>query len=305
MPQNQKFGAPYVVVFIPAYNEEGSIGRVIEVIKKNYQGGIPRDYVLDVIVTDDGSKDKTSEIAKSLGVRKVVRHPVNKGLGASTRTSMQTAFEMGADIAVKIDADFQHDPEDIDKVIRPILDDQADAVFGNRFAGGLQYKMPLHRAWGNRFFSWLTGQLTGLEVNDGQTGLMAFNRRYLSVFTILRDYNETQQLIIDSWGKGMRVIEVPVLFHKRTSGKSFISWKYPFRVIPSIVRTYINVKPFRTFVYLGLFVFLLGLAIGIRWVIGYNTGFFGDEAATILLISGVQIVMFGFVADIIVHKRNN
>jgi len=300
--QHQKFNAPYVVVFIPAYDEEESIGRVIDVIKENYQGHASRNYVLDLIVVDDGSTDRTVEIAHKKGVRKIIQHPRNKGLGASTRTAMQTAFEMGADIAVKIDADFQHDPEDIDKVVAPVLEDRADVVFGTRFKGGLQYKMPLHRAWGNTFFSKLTGLLTGLDVTDGQTGLMAFHRRYLSRFTILRDYNETQQLIIDSWGKGMRVIEVPVLFHKRTTGTSFISWRYPFKVIPSIVRTYVNVRPMRTFFIIGSIILFLGLIVGIRWVTG-STGVFGDTTAVILIITGIQVIFFGFLADVVIHRR--
>ncbi len=301
MEIHQKFNAPYVVVFIPAFNEEGSIGRVIEVINKNYRGEKSRNYVLDIIVVDDGSTDKTVEIARNNKI-KVIQHPVNKGLGASTRSGMQRAHEMGADIAVKIDADFQHDPEDIDKVIKPILEDRADAVFGSRFLGGLQYKMPLHRSWGNKFFSWLTGKLTGLNVTDGQTGLMAFNRRYLSVFNILRDYNETQQLIINSWGKKMRVMEVSVLFHKRTTGKSFISWKYPFKVIPSIVRSYIHAKPLRAFFFTGLSITVLGVLLAISWFLG-SDWLFGDETATILIITGTQIILFGFLADIVIHKR--
>lgn len=302
MPIHEKYGAPYVVVFIPAYNEEDSIGRVITDIKKHYQGEGARNYVLDIIVIDDGSKDRTIEIAKELGVRRIVRHPINRGLGAATRTSMQTAYEMGADIAVKIDADFQHDPEDIEKVIRPILEDRADCVFGTRFRGGLQYKMPLHRSVGNRWFSWLTAKLTGLPVTDGQTGLMAFNRRYLSHFTILHDYNETQQLIIDSWGKGMRVIEVPVVFHKRTTGKSFISWKYPRKVLPAMFRTYIYVRPLRAFLGIGLTVLLVGLAIGVL-AFFHVWEFFGPISATIFIVVGVQITLFGFLADIISKKR--
>lgn len=302
MTVHQKFNAPYVVVVIPAYNEESSIGRILDVITKNYHGDVYRDYVLDVIVVDDGSKDRTTEIAREMKAKRVVRHTANRGLGAATRSGLQTAYEMGADIAVKIDADYQHDPEDIERVIRPILEDRADCVFGTRFLGGLQYKMPLYRSFGNRFFSWLTGRLTRMEVTDGQTGLMAFNRRYISRFTILRDYNETQQLIIDSWGKGMRVIEVSVLFHKRTAGTSFISWKYPFKVIVSILRSYTHARPLRVFLSIGLSIMLTGIAIGILWVAGL-TQFPGDETASILIVVGAQIILFGFLADIIKHNR--
>ncbi|NTW99529.1 MAG: glycosyltransferase family 2 protein, partial [Geobacteraceae bacterium] len=239
---------PYVVVFIPAFNEEGSIESVIRKIQEHYvRTPEVRGYRTEVIVVDDGSTDRTVAISRAAGVQTVVSHIKNRGLGASTRTAMQRAYEMGADIAVKIDADFQHDPDDIDKVVRPIIDDVADSVFGTRFRGGLQYTMPVTRAVGNRFFSWLVSKLTGLVVTDGQTGLMAFGRKYLQQFTIIADYNETQQLILDSYRKNMRIIEVPVLFHKRTAGKSFISWRYPFKVLPTILRHYVRIHPLRVF----------------------------------------------------------
>lgn len=298
----QKYTLPYVVVFIPAHNEEGSIGKVIDMIKNKYQKSPNLNYVLDVVVVDDGSRDRTSQIAKEMGVRKVVSHPANYGLGAATRTGMQTAYELGANIAVKIDADFQHDPGDIEKVIRPILDDRADCVFGSRFMGGLEYKMPLHRAWGNKFFSWLTGKLTGLKVTDGQTGLMAFNRRYLEIFNIPKDYNETQQLIIDAWGKKMRIMEVPVVFHKRTTGKSFISWKYPFRVLPNMLRMYIHFRPIKFYTTIGLLFILLGVATGVL-ILTANIRFIGDATVSILIIVGVQIIFFGLLADQISKKR--
>ncbi|MFH0798851.1 MAG: glycosyltransferase family 2 protein [Pseudomonadota bacterium] len=302
MDDHRKFNMPYVVVFVPAHNEEGSIGRVIEAIDKSYRGDAPRDYVLDIVVVDDGSSDETARIARQMKVKRVISHPYNRGLGAATRTGMQVAYEMEADVAVKIDADFQHDPEDIERVIRPILEDRADCVFGSRFLGGLQYKMPLYRSLGNKFFGWMTGTIIKQKVTDGQTGLMAFNRRYLSRFTILRDYNETQQLIIDSWGKGMRVIEVSVLFHKRVSGQSFISWKYPLEVIPSILRACAHANPLRVFLTLGLAVTLTGVLIAAAWISGL-TRFPGDAAASILIVVGAQIILFGFLADIIKFNR--
>ncbi len=302
----EKYHLPYVVVFIPAYNEEDSIGRVIEMTKDQYKGPnqIQNDYVLDIIVIDDGSTDRTSEIAREHGLR-VVHHPKNQGLGGATRTALRTCYEMGATVGVKIDADFQHDPEDIDKVVRPILEDRADSVFGTRFKGGLEYKMPLYRDWGNKFFSWLTGLITGLKVTDGQTGLMAFHRRYLKIANLTQSYNETQQLIIDSWGKHMRVTEVPVLFHKRTTGTSFISWKYPLIVLPNMIRLFIHFKPLRFFLPVGVLSIIAGLVIAI--LMTYNNGdpvgIFGNASVAIFILAGLQIMFFGMLADQIGKKR--
>ena len=290
-----------ISIIIPAYNEEATIGRIIDTIKETYKER--KGYKLEVIVVNDGSRDRTTKIALERGVR-VITHPSNRGLGAATRTGMETAREMGADIAVKIDADMQNPPEEIDKVIRPILEDKADCVFGSRLMGGLQYKMPLYRDWGNKFFAWLTSFITGLKVTDATTGLIACHKRYLQVFNIIKDYNETQQLIIDSWGKHMRVMEVSTIFNERKSGQSFIkfSFKYPSIVIPTMLRMYIHFKPLRFFFYTGITCLILGLLAALYLTFN-QSAFFGDASVSILVIVGFQIIFFGLLADQISFKR--
>ncbi|MAF13885.1 MAG: glycosyl transferase family 2 [Parcubacteria group bacterium] len=302
----ERFNLPYIVVFIPAYNEEESIEEVIRKIKETYQGPNQKDFVLDIIVVNDGSKDNTFEAAQKAEVRKIVNHPYNKGLGAATRTGLQTALEMNADVAVKIDADMQNDPKDIETVVRPILDDQADSVFGSRLMGGLEYKMPFYRDMGNKFFAWLTSKITGLKVTDATTGLMAFHKRYLKIFTIIKDYNETQQLIIDSWGKHMRVMEVSTVFHERKTGQSFIKigFKYPGIVIPTMIRMYMHFKPLRFFLTTGLIFIIVGILGGLHIIFnGGETTLFGDAAVTITTILGFQIIFFGLLADQVSYRR--
>ncbi len=235
---------PSVIVFVTAYNEEGAIARTIDAIHDE----LAQDkyaFRFETIVIDDGCTDSTCDIARKKGV-KVISHQRNRGLGACTRTGMQSAFEMGADIAIKVDGDAQYVMRDLEKMIRPILDGKADVVFGSRFLGNVLYKMPVHRAYGNAFFSWLTGFLIGTKVTDSATGLIAFHRRYLSQFEILVDYNATQQLLINSWGRNMRVTWVPIDFRPRESGRSFISWKYPFRVVPAMLRSYFHARLLRS-----------------------------------------------------------
>ncbi len=300
-----KFNLPYVVVFITAYNEEGSIANVIKGVQEAFVGGEGPDYILEVIVIDDGSKDKTVEIARQTGIKKIVTHPYNRGLGAATRTGLQTAYEMGADIAVKIDADAQFPPEEIENVVRPILEDGADCVFGSRFKDSPEYEAAFYRRWGNKFFAWLVSKITGLKITDAATGLMAFHRRYLEVFTIIKNYNETQQLMIDSWGKYMRIMEVPVRFYPRKTGNSFIKFglKYPANVLPVMFRMYIHFKPLRFFLSVGFLFIILGVLAGINLFIGYGDPFFGDAAVAVCIIVGVQIIIFGLLADQISYKR--
>ena len=231
-----------IVVFIPAYNEEQKIAETIRQTVSAYKNSSDKGYEVEIIVIDDGSTDRTIEKAEHEGVR-VFSHSVNFGLGAATRTGMQQAFEMGADVAVKLDADLQHDPKDIEKVIMPILRDKADIVWGSRFAGTIHYEMPLYRRWGNRVFTFLMNILTNYKITDAQTGLMAYGKRYLKNFQIITNYNPPQQILLDASSKYMRYEEVPVEFYPRTSGSSFVSLKYPFKALYGIGRLIIYANP--------------------------------------------------------------
>ncbi len=244
MTKQNGWDVPYVVVFVVAFNEEGAIARTIDEIHEELaQEKYP--FRSETIVIDDGSTDATVDVARDKNV-KVISHQRNRGLGACTRTGMQSVHEMGAEIAIKVDGDAQYVMRDLEEMVRPILDGKADLVFGSRFLGNVLYRMPFYRVCGNAFFSWLTGLLIGTKVTDSATGLIAFHRRYLSQFQVLADYNVTQQLRIDSWGRNMRVVEVPIDFRSRETGRSFISWKYPFRVVPAILRSYLHARSLRS-----------------------------------------------------------
>jgi len=286
-----------LVIFIPAFNEEKSIGKVIAEINKLCKKN--RKYKTKIIVVDDGSTDNTVKIAKKVGANRIVKHPYNLGLGAATRTGMRTAYEMGADIAIKTDADLQYDVTDIEKIIKPIIDDAADIVFGSRFIGKIYYKMPRYRKFGNWFSTLLVRTLTGLPVTDTTTGLIAFSRRYLSRFQIIGNYNETQQLIIDAWRNHMRIMEVPIFFKPRKTGKSFISLKYPFKVIPTILRLFLHANPLKVFVPAGLLFLITGIWYSIMTIIKYENI---TTLGSLLILFGIQIIFFGLLADLISKK---
>lgn len=295
----EKYTLPYVVIFIPVYNEEEALPHTIENVLNEISGEHQKDFVADIVVIDDGSKDKTREVALASRAKRVISHPKNKGLGAATRTGMQAAAEMGADIAVKIDGDFQFDASDIEKIIQPILEDRADVVFGSRFLGGRDYYgKEMYKKIGNKVFSWLTSKIVGMKITDAQIGFIAFHKRYLKIFNIIGNYNETQQLLIDSWGKHMRVIEIAVLIKQRATGKSFINWKYPCIVLPNMMRAFIHFKPLRFFFFSGVFLLLVALVLGLIALISPVIGIAQlDMIIVILVIVGFQIIFFGLLAD--------
>ncbi len=299
-----------VVVFIPCFNEEETIEEAITKTKEIYRDSTAKGFKVEILVVDDGSTDKTLKKAKALGVDKIVSHPTNLGLGAATRTGMQTAFEMDADVLVKLDADLQHDPKDIENVAKPLLEDKADICWGTRFKGGMRYKMPLVRMLGNHFFTFLMNWLTDYQISDGQTGMIAFNRRYLGIFEIMGNYNCPQQLLIDASFKHMRYTEVPTVFHQRTTGSSFVTFKYPFKAMSYIAWVLIYANPLKSFSLIGLTLISVSLAIFLAWIIATSfrlydiTSYLPTNTCLLLFLSGVQAIFFGLLADMIMRKRN-
>ena len=296
---------PLVVVFIPAYNEEADIAEMIRRAREALSDTEGQGFEIRILVVDDGSTDNTSREAEAAGADRIVRHKANRGLGGATRTAMETAFEMGADVAIKLDADHQHGPEDIPTCVRPLLDGEADVCWGYRV---MTYDRPLMLTMGNRFFTWLMNRLTRYRITDAQTGMMAFNREYLSQFEILSNYNPPQQLLIDAWRKNMVYTEVPVSFHPRQNGDSFVSLKYPFTVLVNIVRIMFYGNPFKVFSMLG------GGMLGLSFLLlACSLGLFAASVAPsvrpalgvlglVLFLGGLQTVYFAFMTDYIRFK---
>ncbi len=197
----------------------------------------------------------------------------------------------------------------LEEVILPILEDRADICWGSRFAGSINYKMPLIRLWGNKFFTWLMNKLTSYEISDAQTGLMAFGRKYLEKFEIHGNYNPPQQLLIDANCKSMRYTEVPVNFDPRVTGESFVSAKYPFCVLMNILRILVYANPLRVYSYIGLSFMSLSVLYFLFTNIGLKMGwdmtiFIIENLSLALLMIGLQAFFFGLLADMIMKKRS-
>ena len=184
-----------VWIVVPAYNEERSIGGVLDALH--------REGWRDMIVVDDGSRDRTAEMAREKGAV-VLSHPQNMGLGAAIRTGLKAAIERGADCAVTSDADGQHDP----KAVREMVDslDGADFVVGVRYFTDI----PLNKRVGNFILNFITLMLGGV-LTDSQSGMRALNRRALELLGIRSNrYGVSSELIIRANRLGLRIKEIPV-----------------------------------------------------------------------------------------------
>ncbi len=295
-----------LVVMIPSYNEEEMIASVIREIPRS----IPGVDTVEVLVINDGSTDRTVEEARRAGADMIISFKKNKGLAPGFRAGLETALAMGADIIVNTDADGQYDGTEIPKLIRPILDNKADFVLGSRTKGTIE-EMPLQKTIGNRMATWVTRQVSGLPVSDGQSGFRAFTRDAAMRLNVMSDYTYVQETLIQAANLGLVYTEVPILFRKRTGGSSrLISniLNYAKRAGLTILRSYRDYQPLRTFLMIGLVLVVLGTIVGLRPLLYYlstwTLAYFGSAILSILLlIVGFNVIALGLIADMLKTQR--
>lgn len=299
-----------LIVIIPAYNEAGTIGRVIQKIPKN----IENINEIRILVVDDGSTDDTAKIAKETGAI-VISHASNEGLGATFSDGISQALKMDADIIVNIDADDQFDSNDIPLLIQPVLGGRADMVMGSRFKSGQKIpNMSGLKYLGNRFFIWLINILTGKKFTDTQCGFRAYSREAALNLNLFGGFTYTQEALLDLVEKNKRIVEVPVrvVYHpERNSKISGSLFNYGIQALVIILRTFRDYYPLKFFGLPGLIIsgvgFIGALYSFLFWfVTGYTTPvrtlFF---SAVTLLILGFLLVILALIADMLKRIRRN
>jgi len=198
-----------LVVLMPAYNEEANIEKAVL--------GVPRKIngvkEVQILVIDDGSNDKTADLALNGGANKVVSHKRNMGVGAAFMTGIRNAISMNADIVVTVDADVQFESKQIQELIVPILNRQLDVVIGSRFLNGRPKNIPKVKMFGNKVFSKIVSWLVGQKLSDTQTGFRAYSKEALLNVSIVNDFTYTQEVLIDLKFKGLRIGECQSKYH--------------------------------------------------------------------------------------------
>jgi glycosyltransferase involved in cell wall biosynthesis len=218
---------------VPAYNESGTVGRVIHALQENAPA-------FDVLVINDGSTDSTSSEAIAAGAR-VVRHPYTLGIGGAVQSGFKFALENGYDYMIQVDGDGQHDPCEITKLVDTMEADPAiDVVCGSRFLEDLQYVGPVSRRAGIHIFAFILSRLVGQKVTDPTSGFRLYNRRAIGLFArdYPHDYPEVEAVLVLHHHK-LRMREVAVRMFQRGGGKSSIrsgkSVYYMVKVLLAIV----------------------------------------------------------------------
>jgi len=297
-----------LVVSLPAFNEEEKIGETIKRISRQISG--IDEFFIQVI--DDGSRDKTAQLAREAGADFVHSHRVNRGIGKTFRTSAEKALRNGADIMVNMDADGQFDPADIAKLIQPILSGEADMVSADRFSKSTAENIPWIKNFLNRVAAWTIGIFMNTKIHDLTCGFRAYSREALLRLNLPGEFTYTQEVIIDLLGKNLKIKWVPVAvkyFPERKSRVVRSIYKYvkgSFKIILKAIR---DVRPMKFFGIPGLFLILLSLiSFGIFL---YN--YFPDFKITpyrnylifgiALFLVGLQFVVFALIADMIKSNR--
>ena len=298
-----------LIVMIPAYNEEATIGRVIREIPRSFDG----ISTVEILVCDDGSIDGTVAAAVEAGADHVVRLRRNFGLTTAFSTGLQACLALGADIIVNTDADAQYDSREIANLIQPILAGEADMVSGDRQVGDLDH-MPATKRYGNRLGSWMLRVVAESPVRDASSGFRAFSRECALRLNPYIGHTYTHQTLIQASHSGMVVKEVPVAFRRsaREGGASRLIGGVGTHVLKSlatIVRSLTTYRPLAVLGRLGLLFILAGgliLLIPLTdWIAQGHTGGHLQSliAAGILGLIGLQLLVFGLLADTVSANR--
>lgn len=263
----------HLVVIIPAYNEKDSILKVVSDISKQRIDKCKKS----LIVIDDGSTDGTSrQIPKKNNVH-IIKHLKNRGLGKSFDEGVKKALELGADIVVNIDGDGQFDPQQIVKLINPIVEGATDIALGSRFIKKNSYQTTLTKRWGNKFLAMVVSLITGRKIYDATCGFRAYSREAALNLNIYDKFSYTLESLVDLSHKNFKIIEIPVDVKSRKFGKSKIAnsiFYYGIKSIAILIRSLRENKPFHFFIVPALLILALsatGFIFLLIRFISYNT----------------------------------
>jgi glycosyltransferase involved in cell wall biosynthesis len=295
-----------LLIQIPCYNEEPTLGITLASLPRQ----LPGIDLIEWLIINDGSQDRTVEVAKEFGVDHIVNFPTHQGLAKGFMAGLEACLRARADIIVNIDADNQYCAADIPKLIQPILYGQAEIVVGARPIWETDHFSPLKKLLQNAG-SWVVRLVSNTDIPDAPSGFRAFSRHAAMQLNVFNTYTYTLETIIQAGQKGIAMTSVPIRTNPDLRCSRLVTSlpAYVCRSSITILRIFMLYRPLRFFALLGTVPFMLGTLLGVRWLLLFllvdptRSRAPSLILAAILILIGFQLWMFGLVADLMAANR--
>lgn len=296
-----------LIIQIPCLNEEHTLPTTLAELPRHIDGIDQIEW----LIIDDGSTDRTAEIARNLGVEHIVTHNVNKGLATAFQSGINAALQLGADIIVNTDADNQYPGGQIEALVTPILRGEADMVIGDRQIHSIEHFSPVKKRLQN-LGSAAVRYASRTNVPDAPSGFRALTREAALRLNVLTHYTYTLETIIQAGNKNLTVAHVPIQTNPKTRESRLIrsTWRYVLRSAVTIIRLFILYRPLRTFTYFAIPFASAGLFLWLRFLLLMLQGEAerGSNVQSVIVGSAFIIIAFiifliGLVGDLIAINR--
>jgi glycosyltransferase involved in cell wall biosynthesis len=295
-----------LIIQIPCLNEEETLPQTIADLPRE----LPGIDQIELLVIDDGSTDRTVEVARECGVEHIVRLTNNKGLAAGFQVGLDACLKLGADVVVNTDADNQYMGADVAKLVAPIVAGEADMVVGDRQVSQIDHFSGSKKGL-QRLGSWVVRRLSGTEVTDATSGFRAYNREAALQLLVVDNFTYTLESLIQAGKMLVAVDEVAIGTNPKTRESRLFATTgaYVRRNAPAILRIYARYEPLRAFATAGLVVLLLAFAAWLPFLI--DAIFNGDSSGhiqslilgAVLFIAAVQLFALGVIGDLLAGQR--
>ena len=294
-----------LIIQMPCYNEAETLEVALNDLPKQIDGIDEIEY----LIINDGSKDNTVEVAKNWGVHYVVNFKCNKGLAKGFMAGLDACLRQGADIIVNTDADNQYCGADIEKLVRPILNGKADIVIGERPIDDTEHFSPLKKKL-QHIGSWTVRVASKTDVPDAPSGFRAYSRQAALKMNVINEYTYTLETIVQAGRNKMAITSVPIRTNPELRKSRLFNSMFGYikKSMLTIIRAFMMYKPLRFFTIIGSTIFLIGLILGIRFLVFVFMGASGGHIqslilASTLLLLGFQTFISGLQADLIASNR--
>lgn len=294
-----------LIIQIPCYNEAETLEVALNDLPKQIDGIDEIEY----LIINDGSRDNTVEVAKAWGVNYVVNFKRNKGLAKGFMAGLDACLRNGADIIVNTDADNQYCGDDIEKLVRPIIEGKTDIVIGERPIDKTEHFSPLKKKL-QHFGSWVVRKASKSDIPDAPSGFRAYSREAAMRLNVTNEYTYTLETIVQAGREKIAMESVPIRTNSELRPSRLFSsmFGYVKKSMVTIIRAFIMYKPLQFFTVVGMIPFIIGVAIGIRFLVFCFMGSAGGHIqslilASTLLMMGFMTIIIGLQADIIAKNR--